>query len=216
MFNGFTSETIDFLWGIRFNNHREWFLEHKKDYEQKLYRPMLALAEQVGEQVKIDNTVIKTSRIYRDVRYSNGIPYKDHLWFCIREDNVFWSEHPSLYFEISPEGGSCGFIFYSPKASIMEQHRKKLLEYPDQFQNIMSNVLKDPAYVEKSTRYKRPKAGFLSEGENWYQLKNCFVQRIIPVGEELFSPELCDNLVKAFYTLQPLYQYFRELESQNP
>ena len=28
MFQGFTPETIDFLWGIRMNNNREWFLEH--------------------------------------------------------------------------------------------------------------------------------------------------------------------------------------------
>ena len=32
MFEGFSPETVDFLWGIRMNNNREWFLEHKKDY----------------------------------------------------------------------------------------------------------------------------------------------------------------------------------------
>ena len=26
MFTGFTPETIDFLWGIRMNNNRDWFL----------------------------------------------------------------------------------------------------------------------------------------------------------------------------------------------
>ena len=30
MFTGFTPETVDFLWGIRMNNNRDWFLEHKK------------------------------------------------------------------------------------------------------------------------------------------------------------------------------------------
>ena len=28
-FTGFSPETIDFLWGIRMNNNREWFLAHK-------------------------------------------------------------------------------------------------------------------------------------------------------------------------------------------
>ena len=27
-FQGFSPETIDFLWGIRMNNNRDWFLEH--------------------------------------------------------------------------------------------------------------------------------------------------------------------------------------------
>ena len=44
---GFSPETIDFLWGIRMNNNRDWFLSHKEDYLSRLYRPMLALAEEL-------------------------------------------------------------------------------------------------------------------------------------------------------------------------
>ena len=29
MFTGFTPESIDFLWGFRMHNSRDWFLEHK-------------------------------------------------------------------------------------------------------------------------------------------------------------------------------------------
>ena len=50
MFEGFSPETIDFLWGIRFNNNREWFQSHKAEYEKHLYRPMVALAEEVGKR----------------------------------------------------------------------------------------------------------------------------------------------------------------------
>ena len=35
-FKGFYPETIDFLWGIRFNNNREWFTEHKEEYQKYL------------------------------------------------------------------------------------------------------------------------------------------------------------------------------------
>ena len=118
MFNGFTPAAIDFLWGIRFNNNRDWFQAHKAEYQEKLYQPMLALADAVREKFQLEGTILKTSRIYRDVRYSGGIPYKEHLWFCIRQDNVFWSEHPSMYFQIEPEGGSYGFIHYAPKAAM--------------------------------------------------------------------------------------------------
>lgn len=34
MFQGFSQETIDFMWGIRFHNRREWFLEHKEIYQK--------------------------------------------------------------------------------------------------------------------------------------------------------------------------------------
>ena len=90
MFNGFTPATIDFLWGIRFNNNRDWFQQHKSEYQRDLYEPMLALAQAVREQFSIEGTILKTSRIYRDVRYSGGIPYKEHLWFCIRQGTMYF------------------------------------------------------------------------------------------------------------------------------
>ena len=212
MFEGFTPAAIDFLWGIRFNNNREWFREHKGEYEQNLYRPMLALAEAVGEKAPIEGAVTKTSRIYRDVRYSGGIPYKEHLWFCVREDNVFWSEHPSMYFQIEPEGGSFGFILYAPKARLMEAHRKRMLAKPKEFRSIVEPLMADGRFADQSIRYKRPKAGGRKEIEPWYQLKNCFFEVQVPVGDELFAPDLPDKIADAFQTLTPLYRYFRRLE----
>ena len=212
MFKGFTGETVDFLWGVRFNNNREWFLEHKKEYETALYRPMLALAEEVGALAPVEGTVVKTSRIYRDVRYSGGIPYKDHLWFCVREDQVFWSEHPSLYFQIEPEGGSLGFILYSPKAQLMAMHRRRMQAHPEEFPRLMEQILSTGRFQDRSQRYKRPKEGGRPELEPWYQLKGCFLEETIPVGDELFDRELPKRIASAFQTLMPLYRYFRTLE----
>ena len=38
MFTGFTDATVDFLWGIRFNNERPWFEAHKETYLSELSR----------------------------------------------------------------------------------------------------------------------------------------------------------------------------------
>ncbi len=214
MFEGFSSAAIDFLWGIRFNNNRDWFQAHKQEYEQHLYRPMLALADAVQEKAPIEGAITKTSRIYRDVRYSGGIPYKEHLWFCVREDNVFWSEHPSMYFQIEPEGGSLGFILYSPKAALMAAHRKRMQARPAEFRQIMEPILATGRFQDQSTRYKRPKEGSTPELEPWYQLKNCFLEETVPVGDELYAPDLADRIADAFQTLEPLYRYFRRVEAE--
>lgn len=213
MFNGFSPETIDFLWGIRFNNDRQWFKEHKKEYETHLYQPMLALAEAVRERYQLEGTILKTARIYRDVRYSGGIPYKEHLWFCIREENVFWSEHPSMYFQIEPEGGSCGFIYYAPKAALMTAHRRQLLEKPETFLPMVEKLREDGRFTDCSTLYKRPKPGETPALMPWYQMKNCFFRQTIPAGDVLFSKALPDLLADSFRTLEPLYHYFRRLEA---
>ena len=214
MFKGFTPETIDFLWGIRFNNRRDWFNEHKQMYLETLYRPMQELAAAVSEKYQLEGTILKTARIYRDVRFSGGIPYKEHLWFCIRKPDVFWSEHPSMYFQIEPEGGSCGFIHYAPAASLMALHRKHLLEQPDVFSGILNEILKEPEFQDCSLRYKRPKPGSTPETANLYDMKNCFIERQIPVGEQLFSEQLPELLAETFRKLEPLYHYFERLENE--
>ena len=47
MFTGFTPEAIDFLWGIRMNNNREWFQANKKQYVSQVYEPMKALGQEL-------------------------------------------------------------------------------------------------------------------------------------------------------------------------
>ena len=71
-FEGFSEQTIDFLWGIRFNHHREWFLEHKQEYLDYVYEPMKALGAELMEHIdKLypgEGLQLKVSRMYRDVR----------------------------------------------------------------------------------------------------------------------------------------------------
>ena len=85
MFTGFTDATVDFMWGIRFNNERAWFEAHKEDYLQSFYRPMKELGAEVYDYISAkrpeDPLVCKVTRIYRDARRLHGRgPYKDHLW----------------------------------------------------------------------------------------------------------------------------------------
>ena len=47
MFQGYSQETVDFMWGIRFNNERGWFLAHKDDYQQHLLAPTRELGQTV-------------------------------------------------------------------------------------------------------------------------------------------------------------------------
>lgn len=49
MFQGYSQETVDFMWGIRFNNERGWFLAHKDDYQQHLLAPTRELGQAVYE-----------------------------------------------------------------------------------------------------------------------------------------------------------------------
>ena len=47
MFTGFSDETVDFMWGIRFNNERTWFEAHKDIYLRSFYQPMRELGDEL-------------------------------------------------------------------------------------------------------------------------------------------------------------------------
>lgn len=59
MFQGYTQETVDFLWGIRFNNERGWFMEHKQIYQTALLEPTRALGGQIYDGL---HAMLRTSR----------------------------------------------------------------------------------------------------------------------------------------------------------
>ena len=87
----FSPETMDFLWGIRFNNNRAWFAEHKQQYQTALLEPMKALAAELQPSVG-DGLRLHVSRIYRDMRMHPSTFYKDSLWMCFLAEDGPWLE----------------------------------------------------------------------------------------------------------------------------
>ena len=72
MFTGFTQETVDFMWGLRFNNEKSWFEAHREEFQRSLNEPMKALCDDIfaaldGEYPEL-GLRHKVSRIYRDAR----------------------------------------------------------------------------------------------------------------------------------------------------
>ena len=47
MASTFSPETIDFLWGLRLNNNRDWFGANRSVYEAQLLEPIRLLGSRV-------------------------------------------------------------------------------------------------------------------------------------------------------------------------
>ena len=210
MFEGFSPETVDFLWGIRMNNNRDWFLEHKKDYVNHLYEPMKALGKDLFQLfAQRPGNLVKVSRIYRDARLHHPVPYKESLWICIRRDVQWWAENPCLYFEIRPEGVSYGFIFWQPRPSVMEDIRKAIAQKPEEFLTLIRETEKAANVPITAECYKRPKEApteALARFFAWRKNIACVVDE--PVSEEMFGPALGERACAFIEKLIPLYEYF--------
>ena len=212
MFEGFTPETVDFLWGIRMNNNREWFTQHKKDYVNTLYEPMKALGKDLFEPfLDRPGNLLKVSRIYRDARMHPPEPYKESLWICIRRDVDWWAENPCLYFEITPDGVSYGFFYWKPRTSTLEDMRKRWAERPQEILDLLAQTEKQTGVPVTAELYKRPKEAPIPELKDLYAWRGkigCVIDE--PVSPQMFGPELGVR-VKDFLTkLIPLYEYFNQ------
>ena len=214
MFEGFTPETVDFLWGIRLNNNREWFLEHKKDYVQKLYEPMKALGAELFQPfVDKPGELLKVSRIYRDARLHHPLPYKESLWICIRQDVSWWGENPCLYFEINPDGIHYGFFIWQPRVSVMEEFRRDITARKQEFLTMIRGVEDAVGQPVTAEEYKRPKPTEDPELKRFFAWKKQIgCVRSEPFGDAVFTPELAVRVRKFFEDLTPLYDYFNRFQ----
>ena len=216
MFQGYTQETVDFMWGIRFNNEREWFLAHKEDYQKHLLEPTRALGEQVYEGLRgmlpHEPLLLKVSRIYRDARRLHGRgPYKDHLWFCVRTGDKAWTGRPTFYFEIAPEYYSYGMGFWQARAELMELFRRDLQERPDEFGRLVRLFNRQREFVLTGDSYARSKGEVSDLLRPWFQKKSLSLSHELPLDEKIFRPELAEEILAGFKTLVPFYKYFAAL-----
>ena len=212
MFEGYSPETVDFLWGIRLNNNREWFLDHKKDYVTYLYEPTKALGKELFLPfLEKSGELLKVSRIYRDARMHHPVPYKESLWICIRQDVEWWAENPCLFFEINPEGIDYGFFIWKPRPAVMKQFRRDISARPDDFLKMIQQVEAETGLTIHADCYKRPEKcedPRLERFFGWKDKLDCTVHE--DFSEEVFGPELADRVRELFVKLTPLYDFFNQ------
>ena len=214
MFTGFTPETIDFLWGIRMNNNRDWFQAHKKQYTDTLYEPMKALGKELFEPfLDKPGNVLKVSRIYRDARMHPPEPYKESLWICIRQDVEWWAENPCLYFEINPDEVHYGFFIWKMRTSAMEDFRRHITAYPDEFLELIRSTEEAVGQSVTAELYKRPKPTDNPDLQRFFAWKGQIAcTRAIEPGDGMFGPELKDEVLDFFQKLIPIYEYFNQFK----
>lgn len=213
MFSGYSEKTIDFLWGIRLNNNRDWFTAHKEEYLEHLYQPTAELGKAVYEEFidkfpKLDLN-LHVCRIYRDARRLHGQgPYKDHLWFTIRPENDIWSHQPVFWFEIGPQEWSYGVGFWNAGAQTMAAMRRDMDEDPKRLEKLVRRLRRDGRFSVQGTDYARKKGESTKLLADWYNKKDVSVGAYRPIDELLFSPALADELLDGYCFLEPVYQYF--------
>ena len=220
MFQGFTAESVQFLWGIRFNNERSWFEAHKQEYICHIQQPLRQLAAEVQQEVtrrhpKLQLNV-RTSRIYRDARRLHGRgPYKDHMWLVLHRpmQDTGGRAAPVFYFEIAPEYYSIGMGYYSATPMVMAKLRARMDRDPATMERLVRPIARQSDYRLEGELYRRPKGEKGELLDPWYNRKNLAVCWDRPCEGSLFAPELVDEIAQGVDLLLPLFEYLSTLDA---
>ncbi len=211
MFKGFENETIDFLWGLRLNNNKEWFEAHKESYLRTLYYPMKELAAAIYEPFqKVPGLTCRVSRIYRDARIPHSTPYKESLWINLRRESDSWSQHPCLFFELTPDDYSCGFILWAPKADAMKEFRKRLTEQPEVFLKIANDLKKSTGLTIEGRQYARKQISQDQRLLPYYNLKQIQAYHSMPLDEKIYSPDLAQWVRETLWNCLSLNEFCQQ------
>lgn len=205
----FSPETMDFLWGIRFNNNREWFAAHKEQYQRTVLAPMKELAAALRPSLP-DDMRLHVSRIYRDMRMHPSTFYKDSLWMCFLGKSGPWLEQPSLCFEVRPEGYRYGFLLWG-QARDMEQFRCVISDRSNEFLKIVEQAERESGVLLDGDHYARPKPCPNVRLERFFRLKNLMAIKDCPPDELLYSEALVEEVRKTMLAWLPLYRFLQRL-----
>lgn len=218
MFTGFTDETVDFMWGIRFNNERTWFEAHKEIYLQHFYRPMAELADEAYDFLRKERPdyglIRKVTRIYRDARRLHGRgPYKESLWFTVEQPAEQWTAKPAFWFELMPEGWTCGMGYYMPRPVTMAKLRARICRDPGTMESLMARLAGRGDVALETEDYKRPRGQAPSAAlEPWFRARSFSILHQDKLTEALFSREIAGQVQDIFAFLLPFYDYFITLD----
>ncbi|MDR1536602.1 MAG: DUF2461 domain-containing protein [Clostridiales bacterium] len=212
---GFSQETIDILWGIRFNNNRSWFNEHREQYKRFVHDPMVEVSEEVFNRIRAFDKDFadrpKVSRANRDTRFSkNKDPYKETKWVMFREDQSSGIEHdsPNYYFEVSPDAYAFG-LGYWPQAKGMAALRAAFDANPAEASSIVRTVDDLGFFNVEGEVYKRAKSKHQDACSKWYNMKSITLAKSAPHDEILFDQErLISFIAEKFLSVYFVYSYF--------
>ena len=211
-------KVLQFLENLSENNNKEWFHDHRKQYEECRNKVLFVTEVLINEIRKFDTDIPAMDpkdcmfRIFRDVRFSNNkSPYKTNFGSFIAKGGRK-SILAGYYFHIEP--GSCfaGGGLYMPQPEQLKAMRLHIATYGQEFLDIINDKKFARIYPEiYGDKLKTIPKGFDKENEFADLLRyKSFVFSTDIKQQTISGGALVDYLVNAFYTLHNVNRFINQ------
>jgi uncharacterized protein (TIGR02453 family) len=211
-------ETLAFIKNVSQNNNREWFAEHKPEYEAAradvlefiaLLIPMLADTDPAfPRDTQPKNCLL---RIYRDVRFSKDkSPYKKNF-------GIFFAVHgksgtePGYYINLEP--GNCFFAagYWQPNAADLRKIREEIDYNAQSFLDIIGKKgFKGTFELDREDSLKAAPKGYSADHPLIDILKLKSFSAISHIDDKaFFKPSIVGKLKTDFESIYPFIIFLR-------
>lgn len=209
---------LQFLRGLKENNTKEWFNDHRSDYE-KAKEQMLFFTDLIIQEVRrFDSNIPAISakdclfRIFRDVRFSKDkSPYKTNMGSFIAPGGRK-SELAGYYVHFEPGGSFIGGGVWCPEPNVLKSIRQEIYESPDSFSEVLDDVDFKSLFPEiMGERLKTAPKGFDKEFEHLDLLRyKSYAFGCSLSDEEVLGEDLVDRVVDSFRQLSHMNNYLND------
>ena len=207
-----------FLGALKRNNRKEWFDEHRNEYEEQVLEPSREFVIEFGSKLRrlrprlqVDpRTNYGVKRINRDIRFSRDKkPYKDHqaLWWW---EGRAREASPGYWFDLRPRSVILAVGLYMAEPNVLDRYRQAVLDdrRGGALDRIVKGFEKEGYKLEGQTKKRVPR-GFGPDHPRARFLK----QDAIYAWRETALPrgDFIAHCFAHYRTLTPLQEWLMEL-----
>lgn len=142
----FSPEFLKFFSSLEKNNSKEWFDEHRKDYEKFVKKPFKSFIEELIINIQYRDPKITLEaknaifRINRDIRFSKDkTPYKTKSSAIICRGPKKTHMKPGIYIEMSPLDFRIYGGIYALETADLKKVREEISYNTDEFDKLLNN-----------------------------------------------------------------------------
>jgi uncharacterized protein (TIGR02453 family) len=210
--------TLAYLKELRKHNVREWFAEHKKDYENAR-KEVLHLIDVTAEELSLSDVIEskKMFRINRDVRFSKDkSPYKNNLSGFFTRGTV--ARRGGYFLSIEPGGKTVvGGGFYAPEKEDLLRIRKEFEMDVTEIEKVTSdqNFIRHFGRLRGEALKTAPR-DFDKEHPNikWINMKQFYAFREF-TDKEVIDASFPKEVMSTFLSIRPFFDYMSDVLTTN-
>lgn len=163
---GFTAKSFEFLEGLSENNDKDWFHDHKKDFETYVRAPFLDLLEALSERLSDAEVPLRGNpktvfRMNRDVRFSEDkSPYKTSIAAVLTPSGTKQEAGGLLYVHMDRTGGFAGTGWHKLAPKALRPFRSAMIEDAEAFDAVRASLSKAGRVLAKGDSLTAMPRGF--------------------------------------------------------